>query len=55
LRRIERLQAAGLVSFNLDPKDRRRKYIELTAAGSARVTEVIRGVARRLGDESPGP
>ena len=55
LRRIGRLQAAGLVSFNLDPKDRRRKYIELTAAGSARVTEVIRGVARRLGDESPGP
>jgi DNA-binding MarR family transcriptional regulator/ActR/RegA family two-component response regulator len=55
LRRIERLQAAGLVSFNLDPKDRRRKYIELTAAGSARVTEVIRGVARRLGDDSAGP
>ncbi|NDE01722.1 MAG: hypothetical protein EBZ91_08225 [Gammaproteobacteria bacterium] len=55
LRRIERLQAAGLVSFNLDPKDRRRKYIELTAAGSARVTEVIRGVARRLGDDAAGP
>ena len=55
LRRIERLQAAGLVSFNLDPKDRRRKYIELTAAGSARVTEVVRGVARRLGDDPGGP
>ncbi len=55
LRRIERLQAAGLVSFNLDPKDRRRKYIELTAAGSARVTEVIRGVARRMGDDFAGP
>lgn len=53
LRRIERLQAAGLVTFHHDPKDRRRKYIELTAAGNARVTEVIRGVARRLGDDSP--
>lgn len=55
LRRIERLQAAGLVCFNHDPKDRRRKYIELTAAGNARVTEIVRGVARRLEDDTAPP
>jgi len=55
LRRIERLQAAGLVCFNHDPRDRRRKYIELTAAGNARVTEIVRGVARRLEDDIAPP
>lgn len=55
LRRIERLQGAGLVTFNYDPKDRRRKYIELTAAGNARVTEVIRGVSQRLADDAAPP
>ena len=55
LRRIERLQGAGLVTFNHDPKDRRRKYIELTATGTARVTEVIRGVSRRLADDAAPP
>lgn len=55
LRRIERLQGAGLVTFNHDPKDRRRKYIELTAAGTTRVTEVIRGVSRRLADDAAPP
>ena len=55
LRRIERLQAAGLVCFNHDPKDRRRKYIELTAVGNARVTEIVRGVARRLEDDIAPP
>ena len=31
------------------------KYIELTAAGNARVTEIVRGVARRLEDDTAPP
>jgi DNA-binding transcriptional ArsR family regulator len=55
LRHIERLQETGLVTFNQDPKDRRRKFIELTATGNARVTEVVHGVSRRLADDDAPP
>ena len=51
LRRIDRLLEAGLVSCTLDPKDRRRKYIELTAAGAERVQEALQAVAQRLRGE----
>ena len=51
LRRIERLLEAGLVSCTQDPKDRRRKYIELTADGAARVQDALRAVAHRVRSE----
>ena len=47
LRRLDQLLADGLVTYNLDPQDRRRKYIELTAEGANRVQAVVRGVAQR--------
>lgn len=48
LRRIERLLAAGLITYTLDPKDRRRKYIDLTADGLARVQAAVRSAARQM-------
>lgn len=47
LRRLDQLLADGLVTYALDPQDRRRKYIELTAEGANRVQAVVRGVAQR--------
>jgi DNA-binding MarR family transcriptional regulator len=51
LRRIERLLEAGLVSCTQDPKDRRRKYIELTALGTEKVQETLQAIAQRLRGE----
>ena len=51
LRRIDRLLDAGLILCTQDPRDRRRKYIELTAAGSARLQEALHTVAQRLRGE----
>ena len=51
LRRIDRLLEAGLVCCTQDPKDRRRKYIELTADGGERLQEALRAVNQRLGGE----
>jgi len=48
LRRIERLLEAGFVSCTQDPKDRRRKYIELTTLGTERVQDALKAVAQRL-------
>jgi DNA-binding response OmpR family regulator len=48
LRRIERLLAAGLITYTLDPKDRRRKYIDLTSDGLARVQAAVRGAAQQI-------
>ena len=47
LRRLDQLLADGLVTYHLDPQDRRRKYIELTAEGANRVQAVVRRVAQR--------
>ncbi|NBX58710.1 MAG: hypothetical protein EBT64_09570, partial [Gammaproteobacteria bacterium] len=56
LRRIERLLEAGLVSCTQDPKDRRRKYIELTADGADRVHDALKAVTARLsGEEATTP
>lgn len=51
LRRIERLLEAGLVSCTQDPKDRRRKYIELTDDGTARLVAALRAVSERVRGE----
>jgi CheY-like chemotaxis protein/DNA-binding MarR family transcriptional regulator len=51
LRRIERLLEAGLVTYSLDPKDRRRKYIELTDEGALRLHSVVSHLSRWLGSE----
>lgn len=51
LRRIERLLEAGFVSCTQDPKDRRRKYIELTTLGAERVEETLKVVGQRLSGE----
>ncbi len=51
LRRIERLLEAGLVTYSLDPKDRRRKYIELTEDGALRLHGVVSHLSRWLGSE----
>lgn len=51
LRRIERLLEAGLVTYSLDPKDRRRKYIELTEEGALRLHGVVSHLSRWLGSE----
>ena len=53
LRRIERLLEAGLVSCTQDPKDRRRKYIELTDEGSTRPIAALRAVSERVRGEQP--
>ncbi len=47
LRRLDQLLADGLVTYTLDPQDRRRKYIELTAEGANRMQAAVRGVAER--------
>ena len=47
LRRLDQLLADGLVTYTLDPQDRRRKYIELTAEGANRMQSAVRGVAQR--------
>jgi len=54
LRRLDQLLADGLVTYTLDPQDRRRKYIELTAEGANRMQSAVRGVAQRwaVGDPS---
>lgn len=51
LRRIEHLLEAGLVSCTQDPKDRRRKYIELTPEGAARLLTTLKAVSDRLRGE----
>jgi CheY-like chemotaxis protein/predicted transcriptional regulator len=51
LRRIERLLEGGLVTYSLDPKDRRRKYIELTEEGALRLHAVVGHLSRWLGAE----
>jgi DNA-binding MarR family transcriptional regulator len=53
LRRIERLLETGFINYSLDPKDRRRKYIELTDDGAAKVQDVVRGIARHFGTDEP--
>lgn len=51
LRRIERLLESGLVSCTQDPKDRRRKYIELTPEGVSRLVATLKTVSDRLRGE----
>jgi response regulator RpfG family c-di-GMP phosphodiesterase len=51
LRRIERLLETGLVSCTQDPKDRRRKYIELTDEGTTRLVAALRAVSERVRGE----
>lgn len=51
LRRIERLLESGLVSCTQDPKDRRRKYIELTDDGTHRLVGALRAVSERIRSE----
>jgi DNA-binding MarR family transcriptional regulator len=53
LRRIDRLLAEGLITYALDPKDRRRKYVELTADGASRVQTAVRALAQHLPGGSP--
>lgn len=53
LRRIERLLETGYITYALDPKDRRRKYIELTDDGLLKVQGVVRGIAHHFGTEDP--
>lgn len=52
LRRIDKLRHAGLLTYVQDPRDGRRKYIDLTAEGAARVQEVVQSIARQLRGES---
>lgn len=53
LRRIDRLLAEGLITYALDPKDRRRKYVELSSDGAGRVQGAVRALAQRLPGGSP--
>jgi DNA-binding response OmpR family regulator len=57
LRRVEQLLQDGLITYALDPKDRRRKYVELTSEGASRMQSAVRGVAQRwgVGDPSRNP
>jgi DNA-binding response OmpR family regulator len=57
LRRVEQLLQDGLITYTLDPKDRRRKYVELTSEGASRMQSAVRGVAQRwgVGDPSRNP
>jgi DNA-binding response OmpR family regulator len=57
LRRVEQLLQDGLITYALDPKDRRRKYVELTGEGASRMQSAVRGVAQRwgVGDPSRNP
>jgi DNA-binding response OmpR family regulator len=47
LRRVDQLLADGLITYMLDPKDRRRKYVELTSDGANRMQAAVRGIAQR--------
>lgn len=51
LRRIDRLLEAEFVTCTQDPKDRRRKYIELTEQGERRLHETLGAVADRFRGE----
>jgi DNA-binding MarR family transcriptional regulator len=51
LRRIDRLLEAEFVTCTQDPKDRRRKYIELTEQGERRLQETLSAVADRFRGE----
>jgi DNA-binding response OmpR family regulator len=53
LRRVEQLLQDGLITYALDPKDRRRKYVELTSEGASRMQGAVRGVAQRWGVGDP--
>lgn len=53
LRRIDRLLAEGLVTYALDPKDRRRKYVELTGEGATRIQGAVRALVPHLPGGSP--
>jgi len=53
LRRVERLLRDGLITYTLDPKDRRRKYVELTSDGASRMQTAVRGVAQRWSASEP--
>lgn len=53
LRRVERLLRDGLITYALDPKDRRRKYVELTNDGANRMQTAVRGVAQRWAASDP--
>lgn len=53
LRRIDRLLETGYITYSLDPKDRRRKYIELTDDGLLKIQGVVRAIARHFGTEEP--
>jgi hypothetical protein len=53
LRRVERLLRDGLITYALDPKDRRRKYVELTNDGANRMQTAVRGVAQRWTASEP--
>lgn len=53
LRRIDRLLAEGLITHTLDPKDRRRKYVELTGEGANRVQSAVRALAQHMPGGGP--
>lgn len=53
LRRVEQLLADGLITYTLDAKDRRRKYVELTSEGAARMQTAVRGIAQRWTASEP--
>ncbi len=53
LRRIERLLETGFITYSLDPKARRRKYIELTDDGATKIQDVVRGISRHFGTDEP--
>jgi DNA-binding response OmpR family regulator len=53
LRRVERLLREGLITYTLDPRDRRRKYVELTNDGVNRMQTAVRGVAQRWAASDP--
>lgn len=56
LRRIDRLLEADLVSCTQDPKDRRRKYIELTEDGFRQVQDILRALHHRVrGEDATTP
>jgi hypothetical protein len=54
LRRVERLIELQFVQYALDPKDRRRKYIELAPEGYRNVMLAISTAAREFAAVDPG-
>ena len=48
LRRLERLVELEYAQPGLDPKDRRRKYIELAPKGQAQMMSLLQRVAREV-------